>query len=168
LGAWFRARGLERVVELEWWQETELPRGGKVTLVPAQHWSQRGLTDLNETLWGGYVIDAGGARWYFAGDTGYPAAFAEIGRRLPGIDFALLPIGAYEPRWFMGPQHLSPEDAARAFRDLGARRLVPMHWATFRLTDEPLDEPPRLLRAAMAGELDKIIPLAIGETHWGM
>jgi L-ascorbate metabolism protein UlaG (beta-lactamase superfamily) len=166
LGEWFRKRGLSRVTELEWWQSTEIAPGARVTLVPAQHWSQRGLDDLNATLWGGYVIDAGGARFFFAGDTGYPAAFVEIGRRMPGIDFALLPIGAYEPRWFMGPQHLSPEDAAQAFRDLGAKALVPMHWATFALTDEPLDEPPRLLRQAMREETDKIISLAIGETHW--
>ena len=166
LGEWFRKRGLDRVAELEWWQTTEIGRA-RITLTPAQHWSARTPFDMNETLWGGYVIEAGGARFFFAGDTGYPAAFAEIGRRIPDIDYALLPIGAYEPRWFMGPQHLSPEDAVRAFRDLGARFLVPMHWATFALTDEPLDEPPRLLREALGADADRIIQLAIGETHWG-
>jgi L-ascorbate metabolism protein UlaG (beta-lactamase superfamily) len=166
LGEWFRTRGLSRVIELEWWQTTEIG-SARITLVPAQHWSQRTISDMNETLWGGYVIEAGGTRFFFAGDTGYPAAFAEVGRRMPGIDYALLPIGAYEPRWFMGPQHLSPEDAAQAFRDLGAHFLVPMHWATFALTDEPLDEPPRLLQKAMGADGGRIIQLAIGETHWG-
>ncbi len=168
LRPWFVERGFHRTTELEWWQSVDLDRGGRITLVPAQHWSQRTLRDLNQSWWGGFVIEAGGTKFYFAGDTGYPAAFAEIGRRIPGIDYALLPIGAYEPRWFMTPQHLSPEDAARAFRDLGARWLVPMHWATFRLTDEPLDEPPRLLRAAMGAQADQILQLAIGETYWPM
>ncbi|HJZ86714.1 MAG TPA: MBL fold metallo-hydrolase [Polyangia bacterium] len=167
LGAWFRRRGLQRVIELDWWQSARFADGAQVTLVPAQHWSQRSLGDLNASLWGGYLIEAGGARFYFAGDTGYPAAFREIGRRMPGIDYALLPIGAYEPRWFMQSQHISPEEAARAFGELGARALVPMHWGTFRLTDEPLDEPPRLLRQAMGADTDRIIQLAIGETCWG-
>jgi N-acyl-phosphatidylethanolamine-hydrolysing phospholipase D len=166
LGNWMRRRGFRRVLELDWWQTAEFAAGARVTLVPAQHWSQRSLGDANTTLWGGFVIETRAARFYFAGDTGYPAAFQEIGARCPGIDYALLPIGAYEPRWFMQPQHMSPADAASAFRELGARFLVPMHWGTFRLTDEPLDEPPRRLREAMAEQLDRIIELSIGQTHW--
>jgi len=165
LGAWFRARGLTRVTELDWWQSTVVEgRAGRatVTLVPAQHWSQRAATDRNQSLWGGYVIDAGGERVFFAGDTGYPAAFAEVGRRFPGIELAILPIGAYAPRWFMHPQHMAPEETAQAFRDLGARILLPVHWATFRLSDEPMDEPPKLLYQAMGTLANRILFLPIG------
>ena len=170
LGPWFRDRGLSRVTELDWWQSLEVVgrSGGRgtITMVPAQHWSQRGLGDRNRSLWGGYVIDAGDRRIYFAGDTGYPAAFVEIGRRFPGIDYALLPIGAYEPRWFMAPQHISPEQAAVAFHELRARALVPMHWGTFHLGDEPMDEPPRLLAAAMGPDGGRILWLPIGGSYF--
>jgi L-ascorbate metabolism protein UlaG (beta-lactamase superfamily) len=135
-------------------------------MVPAQHWSRRGLLDENRSLWGGYVIDAGGTRFYFAGDTGYPAAFKEIGKRFPHIDFALLPIGAYEPRWFMRSQHMSPEEAARAFGELGADTLVPMHWGTFQLADEPMDEPPALLYRAMGRRANRILFLPIGGSYF--
>src|SRR5205085_2228316 len=100
------------------------------------------------------------------GDTGYPAAFGEIGKRFPGIDVAFLPIGCYAPRWFMSPQHMAPDETARAFRELGARTLVPMHWATFRLTDEPMDEPPKLLYQAMGKQANRILFLPIGGTYW--
>jgi L-ascorbate metabolism protein UlaG (beta-lactamase superfamily) len=170
LGDQLRALGLLRVVELDWWQSAEVTAAdgarATVTLVPAQHWSQHGLTDQNRALWGGYIVDAGGARFYFAGDTGYPAAFVEIGRRFPRIDFALLPIGAYEPRWFMHAQHISPEEAAVAFAQLGARTLVPIHWATFKLSDEPMDEPPALLYRAMGRRANRILFLPIGGSYF--
>lgn len=170
LAGWFQRRGLKQVVELDWWESTEVKaRRGivRVTLVPAQHWSMRVGIDTNRSLWGGFVIESPTVRCYFAGDTGYPSAFREIGRQFPGIDYALLPIGAYEPRWFMKPQHISPEEAALAFGELGARGLVPMHWGTFRLSDEPLAEPPLLLRRAMGADEPKLVQLAIGETRWG-
>ena len=169
LAGWFKKRGLVRVHELDWWQDHTLrARGGtvRVTLVPAQHWSGRGLRDHNQSLWGGFVIESPTTRFYFSGDTGYPAAFAEIGKRFPDIDYALLPIGAYAPRWFMSPQHIDPAQAVIAFGELGARKFVPMHWGTFQLSDEPMNEPPRMLREAMATETSRIIELAIGETHW--
>ena len=132
--------------ELAWWGET---RVGEVTIrfVPAQHWSRRGLNDANETLWGGFVIEGSTARLYHSGDTAYFEGFSEIGRRFGPIDAALLPIGAYDPSWFMSKQHMNPEEAARAYSDLGARQFVAMHWGTFKLTDEPLDEPPARLAA---------------------
>lgn len=185
LAEWFRKRGLRQVTELDWWETTEIatPSGGKatLTLVPAQHWSRRSVFDERRSLWGGYMIDldrpaaapgsgSGGShagRIYFAGDTGYPAAFREVGRRFPGIDYALMPIGAYEPRWFMHPQHLAPEETARAFLEVGARTLIPMHYATFRLADEDMEEPPRLLRQALGQDALRLIELAIGETRWG-
>jgi L-ascorbate metabolism protein UlaG (beta-lactamase superfamily) len=132
--------------ELSWWSEAQV---GPVTVrfVPSQHWSRRGLDDANETLWGGFVIEGSRARLYHSGDTAYFEGFAEIGRRVGPIDAALLPIGAYDPAWFMSKQHMNPEEATRAFLDLGARSFVAMHWGTFQLTDEPLDEPPARLAA---------------------
>ncbi len=132
--------------ELDWWQSVDLGPV-KVTFVPAQHWSRRGLFDANATLWGGFVIEGGAARIYHAGDTAYFTGFAEIGRRFPEIDAALLPIGAYEPAWFMEKQHMNPEQAVQAYVDLRAQTFFAMHWGTFKLTTEPLDEPPIRLAA---------------------
>jgi L-ascorbate metabolism protein UlaG (beta-lactamase superfamily) len=133
------------VTELGWWDTADV-NGVRVTYVPSQHWSRRSLSDSNRSLWGGFVIAANGLSIYHSGDTAYFDGFAEIGRRFPQIDVALLPIGAYDPRWFMSKQHMNPTEALDAFRDLGARTMIAMHWGTFKLTDEPLDEPPRLFR----------------------
>jgi L-ascorbate metabolism protein UlaG (beta-lactamase superfamily) len=146
--AYLAAQGLRKVIELDWWERTAPRPGLGIVFVPAQHWSRRRLRDTNRMLWGGHVVEAGGARAYFAGDTGYPAQFAEIGRRLGAPDIALLPIGAYEPRWFMAMQHMNPDDAVRAHLDLGARLSVAMHFATFPLTDEAMDAPAAALAAA--------------------
>jgi len=131
--------------ELGWWQSTEVG-GVRITFVPAQHFSQRGLSDRNEALWGGFVIEGSSATVYHAGDTAAFEGFREIGRRFR-IDGALLPIGAYDPRWFMEAVHVDPEQAVEAFEQLGAATLLAMHWGTFKLSDEPLDEPPRRLEA---------------------
>jgi L-ascorbate metabolism protein UlaG (beta-lactamase superfamily) len=141
--------GISTAVELDWWQSTELA-GALVTYVPAQHFSSRGLHDRNQCLWGGFVIEAGGAVVYFAGDSGYCPHFAEIGHRFPRIDLALLPIGAYEPRWFMRQQHVNPDEAVRAHLDLRSRRSLGMHFGTFQLTDEAIDAPVLALRHAQA------------------
>jgi L-ascorbate metabolism protein UlaG (beta-lactamase superfamily) len=145
LRSFFAGKGLA-CTELDWWSET---RVGPVTVrfVPSQHWSRRGLDDANETLWGGFVIEGSSARLYHSGDTAYFDGFSEIGRRSGIIDAAMLPIGAYDPAWFMGKQHMNPEEAVQAFVDLGARKFVAMHWGTFKLTDEPLEEPPLRLDA---------------------
>ncbi|MFI0774599.1 MBL fold metallo-hydrolase [Streptomyces sp. NPDC021212] len=152
LAGWFRVRRFTRVTELDWWEAAELPgEGGPVRFdfVPAHHWSKRTLTDTCRSLWGGWVVTApDGQRVYFAGDTGYGHWFREIGHRYPGIDLALLPIGAYEPRWMLHPVHTDPEEAVRAYQDLGARTLVPMHWSTFLLAAEPPLEPLYRVRAA--------------------
>jgi len=134
------------VRELGWWDAERLSDTVRVSFVPSQHWSRRGLFDTNETLWGGFVIEGKNASVYHAGDTAYFAGFAEIGARFPRIAEALLPIGAYDPPWFMERQHMNPEQAVQAFLDLRARTFVAMHWGTFKLTDEPLDEPPQRLR----------------------
>lgn len=132
--------------ELEWWGEA---RVGEVSVrfVPSQHWSRRGLSDTNETLWGGFVVAGSTARIYHSGDTAYFEGFSEIGRRAGPIDAALLPIGAYDPAWFMSKQHMNPEEATQAFVDLRARHFFAMHHGTFKLTDEPLAEPPQRLAA---------------------
>jgi L-ascorbate metabolism protein UlaG (beta-lactamase superfamily) len=145
MGRWMRRRGRKMVIELDWWQSEEV-NGLRVTLVPARHWSRRGVFDTNHTLWGGFVVEGGGNSIYHSGDTAMFDGFAEIGRRFPDLDVAMLPIGGYQPAWFMEHYHLNPEQAGDAFVDIGARRLVPMHWGTFHLTDEPLSEPIDRLR----------------------
>jgi N-acyl-phosphatidylethanolamine-hydrolysing phospholipase D len=149
LGEWFARRRIAHVSELDWWQVTQV-RGLRVHAVPAQHFSGRGLKDRNRSLWCGYVFEIGGQRYYFAGDTGYSPEFAAIGQRFSPIDVAMIPIGAYEPRAFMGAVHINPEEAVRIHQDVGARLSLAMHWGTFRLTLEPLDEPPKRLAAALA------------------
>jgi L-ascorbate metabolism protein UlaG (beta-lactamase superfamily) len=140
-----RKLGYRRVVELDWWQaHAEGPVA--ITLVPAKHWSMRAPWTRNDALWGGFVLAAPEGTVYHSGDTAWFDGFAEIGAR-HRIDWALLPIGAYHPRWFFEPQHMDPDDALRAFEALGAKNFVAMHWGTFRLTDEPLGEPPERLRA---------------------
>jgi N-acyl-phosphatidylethanolamine-hydrolysing phospholipase D len=166
LADWFRERGRERVVELDWWQSARHGRW-TITCLPSQHWSRRIEQGTNESLWCAWLVDSGERRYFFAGDTGYFPGFAEFGRRFGPIDVALLPIGAYEPRWFMRDQHMNPEDVVRATRDLGARHMVAIHWGTFDLTDEPLDLPPQALREAVAAERadpERFRVLAVGET----
>lgn len=160
-------RGVLEVTELEWWQETTVDT---VTLgcTPAQHFSGRTPWRRNRTLWCGWSIAALDRRVLFAGDTGFHPDFAAIATRFGPFDIALLPIGAYDPRWFMRPVHMDPEEAVQAARELGVPRFVPMHWGTFLLTDEPLDEPPARARAAWraAGLPDEgFWQLAFGETR---
>ena len=145
--AFLREHGVDDVVEFDWWQGAVL-RGAQVTFTPAQHWSGRGLRGRNRTLWGGFVLRLGSRQLYFAGDTGYGAHFADIGRRVGPVDLALLPIGAYEPRWFMQEQHMDPDDAVRAHLDLGARISIATHFGCFQLTDEGIDDPVRELAVA--------------------
>nr|MDA8163814.1 MBL fold metallo-hydrolase [Desulfobacteraceae bacterium] len=125
--------------------------GLAVTAIPLQHWSKRGLRDTNKRLWAGWVVAAAGFRFCFVGDSGYNRElFREIGCRCGPFDLAATPIGAYEPRWFMARYHVDPEEAVAIHRDLGAKKSVAVHWGTFVLTDEPLDEPPARLAAARA------------------
>jgi L-ascorbate metabolism protein UlaG (beta-lactamase superfamily) len=165
-GRWLEKAGATNIVELDWWQSHRVD-GVEVTLVPARHWSMRAPWNRNDGLWGGFVYRTSEGVAYHSGDTALFDGFTEIGQRLGPIDWAMLPIGAYEPRWFMQPQHMNPEDAAEAFARLGARTLCAMHWGTFKLTDEPLDEPPALFRegAAAQGLADGVAHVAaVGET----
>ena len=139
-GALVRAAGIRRIEELDWWQAARTTDPG-VTLTPAYHFSARTPLDRNRALWGGFTIALERTRLYFAGDTAYAGFFREIHRRLGPIDLALLPIGAYEPRWFMHVVHMNPAEAVRAHLDLGAASSVGMHFGTFQLTAEGIDDP---------------------------
>jgi L-ascorbate metabolism protein UlaG (beta-lactamase superfamily) len=142
-----RSAGIRRVTELDWWQSTT-SAGLPITLTPAQHFSARTPFDRNRALWGGFLIEVAGRRIYFAGDSAYAGCFADVGRRLGPIDLALLPIGAYAPRWFMGRVHMNPAEAVQAHRDLGAAQSIAMHYGTFQLTTEGVDEPVQALGEA--------------------
>ncbi|HYD99865.1 MAG TPA: MBL fold metallo-hydrolase [Alphaproteobacteria bacterium] len=162
-------KGLRRVAELDWWQ-SHRANGLEIVFTPAQHFAARGVFDRNATLWGGFLIRGQGRQLYFAGDSGYFPGFKEIGRRAGPIDLALLPIGAYEPRWFMQPMHMNPEEAVQTHLDIGAKRSVAMHFGTFQLTDEAIDAPPAALRQALAArgltEADFQVP-EVGQTMGG-
>jgi L-ascorbate metabolism protein UlaG (beta-lactamase superfamily) len=166
-GDLLRTCGLTKVVELEWWQSH---RHGdlEITLVPARHWSMRMPWTRNEMLWGGFVFKTPEGTAYHSGDTALFDGFREIGKRAEKIDWAMLPIGAYEPRWFMEPQHMNPSDAGEAFDRLGAENLLAMHWGTFRLTDEPVLEPPAKMRdwwRARGHAQERLWIFDIGETR---
>lgn len=167
LGAWFRRRRFTYVVELDWWESVRIA-GLRFTFVPARHWSRRMPWDACRSLWGGWIITGARHRLYHAGDTGYGPHLAEIGQWYPGIDVAMLPIGAYEPQWFMREVHMTPEEAVLAARDVGARHMASMHWGTFALSREPVEEPVQRLREAWrtAGhDAAKLWDMAIGETR---
>jgi L-ascorbate metabolism protein UlaG (beta-lactamase superfamily) len=148
--AWFDDLDLDdaQVVELDW-SESHRLNGVRFTAEPSQHWGKRTLFDAFERLWASWVIEGDQGRIFFAGDTGYAPHFKEIGQKYDSFDLALLPIGAYEPRWFMQWYHVNPDEAVQIHQDLNARYSVAMHWGTFILTDEPLDEPPLKLAEAL-------------------
>lgn len=149
LGPWLQRRGVRHVHELDWWQKHG-HQDLEIHCVPAQHWSARGLFDRNRTLWCGWVVKAKGFNFYFSGDTGYTPRLQEISSRLGAPDLAAMPIGAYAPRWFMRPQHVDPPEAVQLHRELRVRRSMAIHWGTFELADDGLDEPVVLLQQAMA------------------
>ena len=159
-------QGLRRVEELDWWASHETA-SARVTLTPAQHFSARTPFDRNRALWGSFWVESAGHRVYFGADSGYAAHFHRIADRFGPPQLALLPIGAYEPRWFMKPMHMNPAESVQAYLDLGAQQSVAMHFGCFHLTDEGIDEPVRALSAALA---DRGVPaeqfrvLAPGET----
>jgi L-ascorbate metabolism protein UlaG (beta-lactamase superfamily) len=142
--------GFKDLHELDWWDEIQVNDMLKITFVPAQHFSARGLFDRQRSLWGGYMIETFGRRVYFAGDTGYSTHFSDIRTRLGSPDIAMLGIGAYEPRWFMKPLHMNPAEAVNAHRDLGSKQSIGMHFGTFQLTTESIDQPRKDLTRALS------------------
>jgi L-ascorbate metabolism protein UlaG (beta-lactamase superfamily) len=168
LAPWFNAEGITNVAELPWWRSATLG-ALNITAVPAKHWSKRWAFGHEDAGWGGFVIASPAGTLYFAGDTGYDDShFKEIGERFPGIDVALIPIGAYHPREVFGRYHVDPQEAIRIHREVSAKRSIGMHWGAFKLTMEPLDEPPQLLAkdAAAAGmPPEEFSTMRIGETR---
>jgi L-ascorbate metabolism protein UlaG (beta-lactamase superfamily) len=143
--------GFSHMVELDWWQNHTHAPNLSITVTPSQHWSNRLRGRRDRRLWGGFYLHADNSSLYFVGDTGYSQTlFTEVRSRLGAPDLAFVPIGAYEPRWFMSEQHCNPAEAVQIHREVGARKSVAMHWGTFQLTDEGRDEPPRELKAALS------------------
>jgi N-acyl-phosphatidylethanolamine-hydrolysing phospholipase D len=149
LGKTIRRFGVREIAELDWWQPTQVGHL-RVTGTPARHFSARGLHDRNRSLWCGFALEIDGWRAWFAGDTAYYPEFSEIGARCGPFDFVMIPIGAYDPRWFMHVVHMDPDEAVQCYRNvIGSRSAIAhplmlgIHWGTFRLTDEAMDEPPR-------------------------
>ena len=148
-GALLRRLGVTEAIELDWWESTPLDERVRATFVPAQHFSGRGVNDRDQTLWGGFVVEGPAGTVYFAGDTGMGPCFEQIRARFGPVDLALLPIGAYRPEWFMSRVHVSPSEAVEAARILEARTSVAIHFGTFRLADDGMDEPVEALETAL-------------------
>jgi len=166
-----RKCGAAHVVELDWWQSAQIG-GLEIGCTPAQHFSARGPLDRDRTLWCSWAVTSPSARVFFGGDSGLHTEYEEIARRHGPFDLVLLPIGAYEPRWFMRPVHMNPEDAIQAHREITGSGtppiFVPIHWGTFKLTDEAMNEPPVRIRSAWASagnNPDHLWVLSHGETR---
>ncbi len=158
--------GKKNVVEMDWWQEVSCGNGCRVVCLPAQHWSRRTLTDTNTTLWASFLLETSGRKIYYGGDSGYFTGYREIGRRHPGITYALLPVTAYDPRWFMHYPHMDAREALLAFQDIGARYFIPTQWGTFRLGDEPIGHAPRALARSITEtgvKADQLLVMDIGQ-----
>jgi L-ascorbate metabolism protein UlaG (beta-lactamase superfamily) len=151
VGRLLRSENIGPVHELDWGESLTLP-AFTVHSVPAIHFSGRGISNRNETLWCGYVIEFGERKVYYAGDTAFGDHFATIRERFGPPNLALLPIGAYEPRWFMSPVHMGPDEAVKAHKILGASQSIAIHHGTFQLADEGLDTPGKLLRKCAGSE----------------
>lgn len=152
LKAWFKSQGIKNVIEMDWWEEITHHHGTKnvqIVFTPAQHWSMRSPWTRKASLWGGWAVVSDKLRFWFTGDTGFCKVFKEIGDRLGPFDISLIPTGAYAPRWFMRPQHVSPSEAVEIFLDTKTKRGIACHCCTFPLTDEPMDEPVTLLAQEM-------------------
>ena len=159
----FNKKNIDNVKEFVWWEEISID-DLIFTFTPVQHWSARGLFDRNESLWGGWYIKSNDYSLYHAGDTGYSNDFIETQKRLGSPKYAFLPIGAYDPEWFMAASHVNPEDSIRIMKDLGAEFSFGMHWGTFTLTAEDTLEPPQRLKEALNNDkLDNFITLKPGE-----
>ena len=150
--SYLNKRGIQNVVELDWWEKEEITEQVQVACVPAQHFSARAISDRNRTLWAGFVIETPHGNTYFAGDTGFGPFVEHLKARYEEFRLALLPIGAYKPEWFMRTVHISPDEAFVMHRELAVRTSVGMHFGTFRLADDRQEEPPRRIRELVETE----------------
>lgn len=149
------------IQEAGWYQTFNIITSSEITYLPALHWHRRGMNDFNEVLWGSFMIRSNHKTIYFAGDTAYGSRFTEIKKTCGSPDIALLPIGAYKPSWLMKKSHTSPEEAAQAFKDLEARKIIPMHYGTYDLANEPLGEPIKILKEII--NPTDLLELKVGE-----
>lgn len=156
-----------KIIEQDWWEVQDIAHLKlKVYLTPAHHWSRRTFSDTNKALWGSFIIETSVKRIFFAGDTGYQDHFKKIQERFSSVDLALLPIGAFEPRWFMKEAHMNPEDAVQAHIDLSSVKSIGMHFGTFQLTDEGIDDPIKeLYLAKKKYGIDNFDVLGVGESR---
>ena len=154
-----------KVHSLDWYDSFEISSTLKLSFVPSKHWGRRGALDTNKALWGGCVVESEKQSIYFAGDTAYDQHFKEIGKRY-NIDHALLPIGAYDPVEVMKHNHTNPQEAYEAFKDLNAKQMLPMHYGTFKLTDEPINEPAEWLDMLVEEHGEDIYKILVGEVKF--
>ena len=163
-----RSIGFEDVHELDWWDDTQINPTLKITFAPTQHFAGRSLWDRQKSLWGSYMLHYRNRLIYFGGDSGYSSHFSEIRQRLGSPDLAFLGIGAYAPRWFMKPMHMNPEEAVQAHQDLESRQSIGMHFGTFQLSSEAIDQPKIDLESALShegGPGEQFVILEEGETR---
>jgi len=160
-----KGAGFSHLEEFDWWQSSQVLPTVKVTFAPTQHFSARTPWDRNHSLWGSYLIETHGRKIYFGGDAGYSRHYTEIYRRLGAPDISLLGIGAYEPNWFMKPMHMNPAEAVRAHQDLNSHLSIGMHFGTFQLSSEAIDQPVIDLKRAMAES--RLPPEAFVTLHEG-
>jgi L-ascorbate metabolism protein UlaG (beta-lactamase superfamily) len=163
LKKWTNAK---KVQAAGWFQQYHMPDNGmKITYLPSRHWARRGLTDTNTTLWGAFMFETDICKIYFGGDSGYGSHVAKVRELFGEVDYYLAGIGAFAPRWFMGPSHMHPEEAVRASNELKPKHLLPMHYGTFDLSDEPLMEPARIIRQLEASKTiqSKLVMPKVGE-----
>ena len=164
LEGFLTSRGAKIVHELDWGESVEW-QGARFIAEPCHHWSSRFPWDRNKTLWASWVWETAEKRFLFIGDTGYSQDFVALGEKYGGFDWAMIPIGAYEPRWFMKEAHINPEESLKIFSEVRAKTAFASHWGTFQLTDEPMDEPPQKLRESLPADADNFHVLAHGETR---
>ncbi|MCU9612694.1 MBL fold metallo-hydrolase [Caldibacillus lycopersici] len=167
LGHAFKRRGYKKVMESNWYDSFE-HSNVRFSFVPAQHWTKRTLTDTNTSHWGGWIIENKEHSIYFVGDTGYFRGFQEIAKKF-SIQTVLMPIGAYEPEWFMKESHITPEDAVKAFLELKGKQFIPMHYGTYHLADDTGQAAISRLEAEWGRlhlDASQLIKLRIGETYW--
>lgn len=158
--------GSDKIQAAGWYQQYQIDNASlKISFLPTRHWSRRGLSDTNKSLWGAFMIESLGKRIYFGGDSGFGNHFRKVPELFGKVDFYLAGIGAFAPRWFMAPSHMHPEEAAKACNDIQPRNMLPMHFGTYDLSDEPLMEPARLIQELKEnGAFDSnLVMPAVGE-----